>query len=96
VEELARRWGHDRGKHLKVFEKAHFKVDSAQRARPGVGEDGLRGLKSDVAGIKFLFIRVLDQPEKAARIPCPRVRTSFAATEPRLVEFAFRQWKEPR
>jgi len=46
---LARRWGHDRGKHLKVFEKAHFKVDSAQRARPGVGEDeasvGVSGLE---------------------------------------------------
>jgi len=43
------RWGHDRGKHLKVFEKAQFKVDSAQRARPGVGEDeasvGVSGLE---------------------------------------------------
>jgi len=38
-----------------------------------VDEVGLCGLKSDIAGIKYLFIRVLDQPEKAARIPWPRV-----------------------
>ncbi len=46
---MAGRWGDDRGKDLKVFEKAHFKVDSAQRARPGVGEDeasvGVSGLE---------------------------------------------------
>ena len=45
----ARWWGDDCGKHLKVFEKAHFEVDSVQRARPGVGEDeasvGVSGLE---------------------------------------------------
>jgi hypothetical protein len=41
--------------------------------RLDVDEVGPCGLKSDIAGIKYLFIRVLDQPEKAARVPWPRV-----------------------
>jgi site-specific recombinase XerD len=59
------------GQPLDALSVAQIKMHLVHRV--DVDEVGLCGLKSDIAGIKYLFIRVLDQPEKAARIPWPRV-----------------------
>ena len=41
--------------------------------RVDVDELGVSGLKSEVAGLRYLYQRVLEQPDKAAGIPWPRV-----------------------
>jgi site-specific recombinase XerD len=59
------------GQALDTLTRQEIKMHLVRRV--DVDEVGLSGLKSDIAGIKYLYDRLLEQPEKAASIPWPRV-----------------------
>lgn len=60
---------------LETLSTRQLKMYLVQRL--DVDEVTVGGLKMDVAGIKYLYGRVLDQPDKVERIPWPRVPHSL-------------------
>jgi len=59
------------GQALDTLTRQEIKIHLVRRV--DVDEVGVSGLKSDIAGLKYLYERILEQPEKAASIPWPRV-----------------------